>query len=109
MAVVSVEKVLGMVSDLRRDMQVQIDELKSELATVRARQEGSSATASAAQEVSPDELVMIAAAVTAYLGVKVRIRSAKVVQSSFAPINPWAQHGRALIHAMHDLRHGRGR
>jgi methylmalonyl-CoA carboxyltransferase large subunit len=52
-------------------------------------------------EVSPEILVMIAAAVTAFLGKKVRIRSAKMLQSPYEVVNPWSQQGRMLIHASH--------
>jgi hypothetical protein len=44
---------------------------------------------------------MIAAAVTAFLGKKVRIRSAKMLQSPYEVVNPWSQQGRMLIHASH--------
>jgi methylmalonyl-CoA carboxyltransferase large subunit len=58
-------------------------------------------------EVTPEILAVIAAAVTAFLGKKVRIRSAKMLQSHNEVVNPWAQQGRVLIHASHHLR-GRG-
>jgi hypothetical protein len=48
--------------------------------------------------------VVIAAAVTAYLGKKVRIRSAKMLQSPYEVVNPWSQQGRALVHASHHPR-----
>jgi methylmalonyl-CoA carboxyltransferase large subunit len=55
-------------------------------------------------EVSPEMLVVIAAAVTAFLGKKVRIRSAKMLQSPYEVVNPWSQQGRALIHTSHHPR-----
>jgi methylmalonyl-CoA carboxyltransferase large subunit len=55
-------------------------------------------------EVTPEILVMITAAVTAFLGKKVRIRSAKMLQSPYEVGNPWSQQGRMLIHASHNLR-----
>ncbi len=55
-------------------------------------------------EVTPEILVMIAAAVTAFLGKKVRIRSAKMLQSPYEVVNPWSQQGRVLIHASHHPR-----
>jgi hypothetical protein len=48
--------------------------------------------------------VVIAAAVTAFLGKKVRIRSAKMLQSPYEVVNPWAQQGRMFIQASHNLR-----
>ena len=56
----------------------------------------------AREEVSPETLLVIAAAVTAYLGKKVRIRSAKVVYSPDA-FNAWSQQGRVFVQASHNL------
>jgi methylmalonyl-CoA carboxyltransferase large subunit len=56
------------------------------------------------EEVTQEVLVVIAAAVTAFLGKKVRVRSAKMLQSSCEVVNPWSQQGRMLIHASHNLR-----
>jgi methylmalonyl-CoA carboxyltransferase large subunit len=47
-------------------------------------------------EVTEEDMVYIAAAVAAYLGVRARIRQVRLVQSS-----AWAQVGRATIHASH--------
>jgi methylmalonyl-CoA carboxyltransferase large subunit len=56
------------------------------------------------EEITPEMLVVIAAAVTAFLGKKVRIRSAKMLRSTAGVANPWSQQGRALIQASHTLR-----
>jgi hypothetical protein len=56
----------------------------------------------AGEEVSPETLLVIAAAVTAYLGKKVRIRSAKVVYSPDS-FNAWSQQGRVFVQASHNL------
>ena len=55
-------------------------------------------------EVTPEILVVIAAAVTAFLGKKVRIRSAKVLQSPYEVVNPWSQQGRVSVQASHNFR-----
>jgi methylmalonyl-CoA carboxyltransferase large subunit len=55
-------------------------------------------------KVTPEVLVMIAAAVTAFLGKKVRIRSAKMLQSPYEVVNPWSQQGRVFVQASHNLR-----
>ena len=47
-------------------------------------------------EITEDEMLSIAAAVAAYLGVRARIRQVRLVQST-----AWAQVGRATIHASH--------
>ena len=56
------------------------------------------------EEVTPEMLVVIAAAVTAFLGKKVRIRSAKMLRPAFEGANPWSQQGRVSVHASHQLR-----
>jgi methylmalonyl-CoA carboxyltransferase large subunit len=50
----------------------------------------------AAPPLTEDELLSIAAAVAAFLGVRARIRQVRLVQSA-----AWAQVGRATIHASH--------
>jgi hypothetical protein len=56
------------------------------------------------EEISPETLVTITAAVTAFLGKKVRIRSARRLQSPYEIINPWSQQGRVSVQASHALR-----
>ena len=55
-------------------------------------------------EVTPEMLVVIAAAVTAFLGKKVRIRSAKMLRPALEVANPWSLQGRVSVHASHHLR-----
>jgi hypothetical protein len=57
--------------------------------------------------VNPDVLVIIAGAVSAFLGKKIRIRSARMLQSPYEIINPWSQQGRVSVQASHFLRHER--
>ena len=54
--------------------------------------------------VTPEMLVVMAAAVTAFLGKKVRIRSAKMLRQPRETANLWSQQGRMLIHASHSPR-----
>jgi hypothetical protein len=54
---------------------------------------------SSEEVLSTETLAMIAAAVTAFLGKKVKIRSAHLVH----PPSPWAQAGRAIVMASHNL------
>lgn len=56
------------------------------------------------EEVTPEMLVVIAAAVTAFLGKKVRIRSARMLRPAFEGANPWSLQGRVSVHASHHLR-----
>lgn len=53
--------------------------------------------------ISPDVLVIIAAAVSAFLGKKIRIRSARMLQSPYEIVNPWSQQGRVSVQASHSL------
>ena len=57
-----------------------------------------------AEEITPDLLVVMAAAVTTFLGKKVRIRSARALQSPYEIVNPWSQQGRVIVQASHNLR-----
>jgi hypothetical protein len=61
------------------------------------------AQAQAPQEITPETLATITEAVTGLLGRKVRIRSVKVLPTPDAIVNPWAQHGRAVVQASHDF------
>lgn len=54
------------------------------------------------EEASPETLLLIAAAVTAFLGKKVRIRSAKMLYSHES-FNAWSQQGRAVVQASHNV------
>jgi hypothetical protein len=56
------------------------------------------------EQVTPETLVVIAAAVTAFLGKKVRIRSAKLLRPAHAGVSAWSQQGRVLVHGSHSLR-----
>jgi uncharacterized protein YjeT (DUF2065 family) len=56
------------------------------------------------EEITPELLVVMAAAVTVFLGKKVRIRSAKMLQSPYEIVNPWSQQGRVFVQASHNLR-----
>lgn len=53
-------------------------------------------------EVTPEVMLVIAAAVTAFLGKKVRVRSAKILYSHES-FNPWSQQGRAVVQASHNV------
>ena len=60
-----------------------------------------------AEEVGPDVILVLSAAVAAFLGKRARIRSARLVRT--APSNAWAQQGRVFVQASHNLgvMHGR--
>lgn len=56
------------------------------------------------EEIPQEILAVLAGAVTAFLGKKVKIRSAKMLQSPYEIVNPWSQQGRLIVQASHSLR-----
>jgi methylmalonyl-CoA carboxyltransferase large subunit len=61
----------------------------------------------AVEEVSPETIMILTAAVAAFLGKRARIRGARLVRT--APSSAWAQQGRVFVQASHNLgvMHGR--
>jgi methylmalonyl-CoA carboxyltransferase large subunit len=108
------ERQLGELADALKALQARVAELSAPAASQSATAPVVKAKADAAaaqeavhrekEEVTPEMLVVIAAAVTAFLGKKVRIRSAKVLQSPYEVVNPWSQQGRVSVQASHNLR-----
>jgi peptidoglycan hydrolase CwlO-like protein len=82
---------------MRRDLTQRISVLEERV--VKAEQQQFEA-ADEREEVTPDTIAVIAACVTAYLGKKVRVRSAKRIYSAGSN---WAQQGRAIVQASHNL------
>ncbi len=100
----SAKDLLAAIEQLRRDMQGQINDLKAEIGALKA-QPAAVGTPEASEEIAPEMLVILAAAATTYLGVKVRIRSARLLHPGHDAINPWAQHGRVFVQSTaHNLR-----
>ena len=64
--------------------------------------------AKSSEETPAEILIVISAAVTLFLGKKVRIRSAKMLQSPYEIVNPWAQQGRVIVQASHSPQLRRG-
>jgi methylmalonyl-CoA carboxyltransferase large subunit len=111
----NLEEIIQTVSDRQQSTEVQLTALTSAVKALEARvasmcqppQSVAAITQSVAaekEEVTPEMLVVIAAAVTAFLGKKVRIRSAKRLRSASGVVSPWSQQGRTLIQASHNLR-----
>jgi hypothetical protein len=57
------------------------------------------------EDVTPETLLLLAAAVTAFMGKKVRIRSAKMLYAHES-FNAWSQQGRVVVQASHNLAQG---
>ena len=60
-------------------------------------------TGTAAEEITPEILRTLTETITALLGRKIRIRSVKILQTPDPSANSWAQHGRAVSQASHNL------
>ena len=58
----------------------------------------------AAGEISPETMAVLTEAVAAFLGKKVRILSAKLLESPNESVNAWSQQGRVFVQASHNLR-----
>ncbi len=85
-----------------KKLQAELEALKAEFAKRLSALEAHLPKAEASveeEQVSEDTLAMIAVAVTAYLGKKVKIRSARLVPG----VNQWTQTGRAIVQASHNL------
>jgi hypothetical protein len=111
---------------LRSEFQQQVDSLEAKLETLEQKEAAPAAAAAAPavaappaparpvvvfpkkKSVTPETIAVIAAAVTAALGKKVRIRSARLLQMPDYVLSPWAQQGRVFVQASHNL-HVRGR
>lgn len=110
----AMERQLGVLADAIKALQARVAELSQTPALQTAFDPASGVKAAStfaketvdreAGEVTPEVLVVIAAAVTAFLGKKVRIRSAKMLQSPYEVVNPWSQQGRVYVQALHYLR-----
>jgi prefoldin subunit 5 len=107
MSALTLEDVMAAVENLRGEMHAmrgELDTLKADMAAFDARE---AAEARAKEtEVGPETLVMLAAAVTSYLGKRVRIRSARLVPPGREGAPAWARHGRAAIQTSHRLNRG---
>ncbi len=55
------------------------------------------------EKITSETLAKIADTITSLLGRKVRIRSVRVVEQENAIVNAWAQQGRVVIQASHNL------
>jgi hypothetical protein len=100
------------VAQLRSEMSEQLRRL-SELEKALSRMTGktadiaervkpaAAAPAEIGDEVTPERMAVIAAVVTAFLGRKVKIHHARLVNPEV--VSPWAQQGRVFVQASHAL------
>lgn len=85
-----VQRLQGELDALKKEFSERLNALESKLPAVESHAE---------ETVSAETLAVIAVAVTAFLGKKVKIRSAHLTHT----VNPWAQAGRAIVQASHNL------
>jgi type VI protein secretion system component VasF len=85
-----VQRLLSELEALKKDFAARLSSLEAHLPKTEAPAE---------EQVSVETLAVIAAAVTAFLGKKVKIRSAHLSHT----VTPWAQAGRAIVQASHNL------
>lgn len=104
MSELTLDDVMAAVESLRDDTRGKLDALREQVAALEARQAEVERERDA--EVDPDTLAMLAAAVTSYLGKRVRIRSARRVGPGADGAPAWARHGRAAIQTSHQLHRG---
>ena len=107
MSASTLDDVLAAVESLRgemRTMRADLDALQADLVALQDRHDRAAREQEAA--VEPETLVMLAAAVTTYLGKRVRIRSARQVKAERDGAPAWARHGRAAIQTSHQLARG---
>lgn len=110
---VSLQRQVAALAEAVQKLQAQLADQARVLGELTARLAGAAAQAPPLEqaadaepsaEISAEILVIIAAAVTGFLGKKVKIRSAKMLQSPYEIVNPWAQQGRVIVQASHFLR-----
>jgi hypothetical protein len=95
-------------AELRLEFQQQIEALTEKVRTRTLEGAGETTgaaarTAGGNEEITPEILRTITETVSALLGRKVRIRSVKILQTPDATTNSWAQQGRVVVHASHNL------
>jgi methylmalonyl-CoA carboxyltransferase large subunit len=75
---------------------------KAETAKTEPKADVAPAKATAPEAISEEIMLVIAAAVAAFLGKSARVRSARYVHEGQSP---WAQQGRVFVQASHNLVH----
>ncbi len=85
------------IARLREEFEARVAELERRFAASPAK---SAPPRKISDPLSPETVAIIAAAVTAFLGKKVKLRSARLIESG---PSHWAQQGRAIIFASHNL------
>jgi acetylornithine deacetylase/succinyl-diaminopimelate desuccinylase-like protein len=86
--------------ELRLEFQRRIEALS---ANVTALERTAAGATQKAEEINSETLATIAETIAALLGRKVHIRSVKILETPSAVSNPWAQQGRVIVQASHNV------
>jgi methylmalonyl-CoA carboxyltransferase large subunit len=99
---VNVEELIASLEERILKLEAQVAALTPPVRSVEAAAPApSSAVAPPEDEITPEVLAVISAAICAFLGKKARIRRVRRVYST--GMNPWAQQGRVFIQGSHNL------
>lgn len=95
-------------AELRLELQRQIDALSANVRALERTAGGETAatpaqTTAAIEEITPEILRRITETVSGLLGRKVRIRSVKILQTPEPTASSWAQQGRVVVQASHNV------
>jgi hypothetical protein len=98
-------------AELRVEFKGQIDALSAKLtaapsaalATGTMRPPADTTSPQVSEEITPEALARIAETITALLGRKVRIRSVKILHTHNVNSSSWAQQGRVVVQASHNI------
>jgi hypothetical protein len=82
-----------------KTLQAELEQLKKEFSERISAMEAMLPVEPSGDHIPAETLAVIAAAVTAFLGKKVKIRSAQLLPT----VNPWGQVGRSIVQASHNL------
>ncbi|HXM43568.1 MAG TPA: hypothetical protein VN924_20190 [Bryobacteraceae bacterium] len=88
----------------RRMVQREVQRLES---LIEGKKEQAPPAPAEVEEVPTETILILTAAVAAFLGKRARIRGARLVRT--APSNAWAQQGRVFVQASHNLGVAHGR
>ena len=88
------------VKRLHAELDAMKKEFEARIGAIEALLQSKAEAPPAEEHLSSETLALIAVAVTAYLGKKVKIRSARFVPT----VNQWTQAGRAIVQASHYLK-----
>jgi hypothetical protein len=100
---VKVKALEARVAELNQILELQ-PEAASEFDMEAAAAAAEDAVAREDTEVTPEMMAVITEAASAFLGKKVHVLSAKLLEQPHEVISPWSQQGRVFVQASHNLR-----